>query len=148
MTLSADLAKSNAFFDLYIKTQCILNIKSIFKGNVAIVKWRIMENILAKNAFLRKKLNTRRKNVAIFFLNIWKMSTKMCPRNSNFLCENELPNLMRFEPFYHKIQCIMNISFGYGLGWEGEEVEGGKSRLRNETNNSSLSLSRTSAGIV
>ena len=37
LTLSVDLAKSNAFLHSYLKTQCILNMKSILKGNVAIL---------------------------------------------------------------------------------------------------------------
>ena len=46
--------KSNEFLHFYHKTHCIVNMRSIFKGNVAIIKWRIMENILGKNVFLRK----------------------------------------------------------------------------------------------
>ena len=37
LTLSAYFAKSKEFLPLYHKTQCILNIESIFKGNVEIV---------------------------------------------------------------------------------------------------------------
>ena len=48
LTLSVDLAKSNAFYNFYHKMQYILNSKSISKGNEAIVKWRIMEN-MSKN---------------------------------------------------------------------------------------------------
>ena len=42
LTLSVDLAKSNAFLHFGHKTQSILNLKSIFKGYVAKIKWRIM----------------------------------------------------------------------------------------------------------
>ena len=48
LTLSVDLAKSNSFYNFYHKMQYILNSKSISKGNEAIVKWRIMEN-MSKN---------------------------------------------------------------------------------------------------
>ena len=46
--------KINAFLYFYYKTQCILNLKSIFEGNLAMVNWRNYEK---KNAFLRKKLH-------------------------------------------------------------------------------------------
>ena len=48
LTLSANLVKSNAFLHFNFKTQCILNMKSLFKGNVAIVK-RIMRKKCISN---------------------------------------------------------------------------------------------------
>ena len=38
LTLSVDIEKSNVFLHIYHKFQCILNMKSIFKGNVAIIR--------------------------------------------------------------------------------------------------------------
>ena len=66
VTLSAHRAKSKAFLHFYHKTKCILNSKSIFKGNLAIVNWRIR----GKKELLRKKLHTHKKKKTALVLDI------------------------------------------------------------------------------
>ena len=52
LTLSTNLAKSNAFLHFYYKTKCIVNMKSILKGIVAIVDWIMRKKCIPKKKVL------------------------------------------------------------------------------------------------
>ena len=86
------------FYISISKAECIVNMKSIFKGNLAIVESRIMENILGKKCISRKKLHTYRKNIATLIIHISKWVLIFVPSKSIF-------------PMWEwKINCVLIIS--------------------------------------
>ena len=78
--------KSKCFFTFLSQNPVHRDYEKLFKGNVGIVRLRIMENILGKkNAFLRKKLHTHMKINATLILHILEMSTDICTHENKFL---------------------------------------------------------------
>ena len=110
----------------------------------------------------KTKWRGRGRKVKYIYIYIYRI-TKVT--HSQMQLKHELTNRVRFEHFYHKIQCVMNISFVYrgwvrgAMGGEEEETREFIAKfnlfshfyLKNQCpmnlNKSLLSLGRTSAGI-
>ena len=113
------------FFISISKTQCFVNMKSMFKENLAIVESRIMENSLGKKCISRKKLHTYMKMIATLIININKWVLIYVPSKSIFpLRESKIYCVLKNSIKKSNASGIYS-SYMRGVGVRGSEWGGG-----------------------